>query len=62
MLSCENILDNEETYYKIEDYNRIGMIVLTDYRVLFKFKDKSMHTKLGLFVEYFSFPLFHILK
>lgn len=62
LIKAENLIDYEEAYYKIEDMNLIGIVVLTDYRLLFKFKDEDLQKKMNLHEDYFKIPLFQITK
>lgn len=61
-MKSENVIDYDEVYFRSEDNNLIGLLVMTDFRLFFKFKDTSMHRKLNLSEEYFCTPLFGIAR
>jgi hypothetical protein len=62
MMKCENIIDFDEVYYRSEDNNFLGLLIVTDFMLYFKFKDLSIHHKTGLSEEYFRINLFNIQK
>jgi len=58
----ENLIDYDEAYYKREEASLTGIIVLTDYRLMFKFRDEDIQDKMNFHKDYFKIPLFHISK
>lgn len=62
LLTGETLIDFEEAFYKREEINLIGAIVMTDYRLIFKFKDNNLQEKLNYEDNYFKIPLFQIAK
>lgn len=61
-MTAENIIDYDEVYFRSEDSNMVGLLVMTDFRLIFKFKDTSMHKKMNLNENYFCTTLFNIGK
>lgn len=60
LMKCESIIDFDEAYYRVEDMNSFGVLALTDFRLIFKYRAPSNMTKFH--EEYFKIPLFHIAK
>lgn len=58
----ENLIDYDEAFYKNEDISLMGVLVMTEFRLLFKFKDESLMEKLNLEEDYFKLPLYMIGK
>ena len=61
VLPCETLEIYEKASYK-EDLNLIGLLILTKYRLIFKFEDPQQLSKLELSDNYFKIPLFQIAK
>ncbi len=55
-------MDYQEAYYRYEDNKLIGVLVLTDYRLIFRFKDSDVLQRLNLSQEFFKIPYFQINK
>jgi myotubularin-related protein 1/2 len=62
LLRGETIIDYDEAYYRFEDANLIGTIVMTDFRVLFKFKEESLMEKLNFDLDNFKIPFYSVAK
>jgi hypothetical protein len=62
LMKAESVIDYSEAYFRCEDMNLIGILVMTDYKLMFKFKDENLHHKLNMPIEYFNIPLFGIAK
>lgn len=61
-MKAETIIDYDEAYYRSEDNNFVGIIVMTDYRLMFKFRDESIQQKMNMSEEHFIIPFAHIQK
>lgn len=62
LLPCENIVNYEKASFRNEDLNSIGVLILTKYRLIFKFQDPTQLIKLKLNDDYFKIQLFKIAK
>lgn len=60
LLPCEKIEIFEKASYKSEDPFSMGVLVLTKFRLIFKFEDPQQQKKLNLPQNYFTIPLFSI--
>ena len=60
LLPCENIEIYEKASYRSEDIYTIGILILTRYRLVFKFQDEKRKEKMNYNEEDFSIPLFLI--
>lgn len=58
----ENLIDYDGAYFRSEEINFIGTLVMTDFRLLFKFKDETLLEKMNFNEHYFKIPFFHITK
>src|SRR4051812_25121913 len=61
-MNCETCLEKVEAFYKSEDPNLKGILVITDFRIAFKFYFDNMIDRLGYSQDYFNLPLFTINK
>jgi hypothetical protein len=61
-LAGESLIDYDEAYYRNEDLSLLGVMAMTDYRIIFKFKDDSLMEKLNLPDDYFKLPFYLISK
>ncbi len=61
-LPGENLIDYDEAYFKNEDLTLLGIMAMTDYRIIFKFKDETLLDKLNLQEDYFKLPFYLISK
>ena len=62
LMKCETIRDVAKAAYKNPEQSLQGVLVLTDFRLVFKFKDENVEKKFNISDNYFKIPLFHILK
>ena len=62
LMKSETIRDVAQASYQNPDQSLIGVLVLTDFRLVFRFKDENLEKQLNMSAEYFKLPLFHILK
>ena len=62
LMKSETIRDIAQASYQNPDQSLIGVLVLTDFRLIFRFKDENLEKQLNMSAEYFKLPLFHILK
>ena len=60
MLPSENLEIYEEASYNSEDPFSRGLLILTKFRIIYKFQDPQQLKKLKLSDNYFSIPLFYI--
>ena len=60
LLPCEEIENVEKSSYKVPDVYSMGVLILTKFRLIFKFQDPSQVSKLDLNDEYFYIELFKI--
>jgi hypothetical protein len=61
-MSCETCLEKVEAFYKSEDPNLKGILIITDFRIAFKFYFDTIIDRLGYGQDYFNIPLFCINK
>ena len=60
LLPCEEIENVEKASYKVPDVYSMGVLILTKFRLIFKFQDPSQVAKLDLKDEHFYIELFKI--
>lgn len=62
LLPCENIVIYEKASFRNDDLYSLGVLILTKYRLIFKFQDANQLNKLKLHDDYFKIQLFKIAK
>ena len=62
LMKAETIRDIAQASYQNPDQSLIGVLVLTDYRLIFRFKNENLEKQFNMSADYFKLPLFHILK
>ena len=60
MLPCEKLEIYEEASYNSEDPFSRGLLILTKFRIIYKFQDQQQLKKLKLSDNFFNIPLFYI--
>ena len=61
-MTAETIKDLTKASYKEPDKNLVGVLVLTDFRIIFKFQDERNEKKCNFSEDYFKIPIFNIQK
>lgn len=62
LMTAETIKDLTKASYKEPDKNLVGVLVLTDFRIIFKFQDERNEKKCNFSEDYFKIPIFNIQK
>ena len=62
LMEAETIKDLTQASFKTPDRNLIGVFVLTDFRLIFKFQDERNEKKFNFADDYFKIPVFNIVK
>lgn len=62
LFPCETLIKSERVSYSSYLLNWVGVFVITDFRIVFCFKDEKKLAKMKFHPDYFNIPLFQIEK